>query len=69
MKRELKRALAEAALSDDGSVKGIPFEYALDALAQRWNCPPWVIEQGPIEWLIRGLEFQTLEASVKRKRG
>jgi hypothetical protein len=26
---------------------------------------PWALEQAPAEWLLRGLEFQRLEGSVK----
>ena len=42
----------------------VPYLYALDALAQRWHVHPAELERDP-DWLLRGLEFMRLEASVK----
>lgn len=42
----------------------VPFIYVLDVLAQRWHVPPWVLDDAPVEWLLRGLEFQRIEGPV-----
>jgi len=47
----------------------VPFVYALDALAQRWGIAPWALEEAPLDWIIRGLEFERLEGSTKVTRG
>lgn len=47
-------------------MSGVPLSYQVEALAQRWHVPPWVIEDAPLEWVMRGLEFMRLEGSVKR---
>ena len=62
----LKKAFTRAALGDSGVLTEIPFNYALDLLAQRWHIAPWQLEDAPVEWLIRGLEYERMEASVKR---
>lgn len=59
----LRTALANAAL---GNASEVPFTYALDQLARRWNVPPWALEDAPLDWLVRGLEFARMEGSVKR---
>lgn len=60
----LRTARLRAAGRDDGALFGVPFTYVLDALAQRWGIPPWVLEDAPIDWLIRGLEFLRIEGPV-----
>lgn len=62
-RRQLAEALALVAV-DPEKRPGIPFLYALDQLAQRWHVHPSELERDP-DWLIRGLEFMRLEASVK----
>lgn len=58
----LQTAVVTAALGD-GVAVGIPGSYAIDKLAQRWSVPPWELEAAPDpDWLIRGLEFQRIEA-------
>ena len=54
--------MAASALGKSASV---PYDYAIDALAKRWHVHPSVIEDGDVLWLIRGLEFLRLEASVR----
>ena len=49
-------------------VSDVPFHYVLEYLARRWHIAPWELEDAPIDWLIRGLEYQSLEASVEVKR-
>lgn len=52
----------------------VPFTYALERLAQRWSVAPWELERPPagvdpdahLDWVIRGMEYQRLEGSVKR---
>ena len=58
----LRTAVVTAALGKDGVLQGIPFTYAFDKLAQRWHVAPWVLEEAPVDWLLRGLEFQDIEA-------
>jgi hypothetical protein len=65
----LARALGRAAV--DGSAQPVPFDYALWQLGIRMGVPAWVFEGYPVdappaEWVIRSLEFQRMEASVKR---
>lgn len=45
----------------------MPFTYALEQLAMRWHVAPWVLDEAPVEWIIRGLEFADLE-NVKVNR-
>lgn len=66
--------MANAALGDSGTLHGLPALYAIDLLAQRWGIAPWQITAVPegvdpdehVAWLLRGMEFQRMEASVKR---
>lgn len=67
-RRQLAGALAAVAL-DAEARPGIPYLYALDQLARRWHTRPDLLEEMDPDWLLRGLEFQRLEASVKVKRG
>lgn len=46
----------------------VPFDFALYQLGQRLGVPPWALEDAPLDWLIRCLEFSRMEASVKVKR-
>lgn len=48
-------------------LKGLPFEYRLDLLAQRWHVAPFEIERALADplvqlWVRRGLIFMSLEA-------
>lgn len=54
---------------DANARPSIPYLYALDQLARRWSTRPDLLEEMDTDWLLRGLEFQRLEASVKVKRG
>ena len=75
-RQQLSRSLAAAGLGD-GKPVTVPWDYALDALAKRWNIAPWELEQAPnADWIIRGLYFQKVEAQaqasaarVRSKRG
>lgn len=67
-RRQLAQALAAAAVDPDAR-PGIPYLYAIEQLARRWHTRPDLIETMDPEWLIRGLEFMRMEASVKVKRG
>ena len=67
----LRRALAVGATSD--KPQPVPFDYALWRLAQRMSVPPWVLEghpldQPPVEWVVRCLEFARMESSVTTKK-
>lgn len=62
-RQQLKEALLAVAL-DPEKRPAIPFLYAVDQLAQRWHVHPRELEADP-DWLVRGLEFMRLEASVK----
>lgn len=46
----------------------MPGTYILDQLAQRWHVPPWALEEAPVDWLLRGLEFQRMENVKVTKR-
>jgi hypothetical protein len=51
--------------------QSVPLDYALWALGIRMGVPAWVFEgypvdQPPVEWVIRSMEFARMEASVKR---
>jgi hypothetical protein len=57
--------LANAALGGGGPLKNVPFDYVLEQLAERWHVPPWVVEEAPVEWVLRTLEYRRLEGSVR----
>jgi hypothetical protein len=47
----------------------VPFDYALMRTARRQGVPVWVLEgypvhEPPLEWIIRILEYDRIEASV-----
>lgn len=67
-RRQLATALASVALNPDAR-PAVPYAYALDQLARRWSTRPDELEEMDPEWLLRGLEFQRMEASVKVTRG
>ncbi len=63
----LLRVLPALALGQ--KVSDVPFHYVLDHLARRWHVAPWELEdEAHLDWLIRGLEYESLEASVEVKR-
>jgi len=37
------------------------------AAAREWGVPPWVVEDGPAEWLFRWAEENTLRAELEKK--
>ena len=52
----------------------VPSDYSLWRMALRLGVPPWVFEgypldEPPIEWIVRILEFHSVEQSVKVRRG
>ena len=52
----------------------VPFDYSLWQLGIRMGVPAWVfegypIDQPPIEWIIRSLEYARMDNSVKVTRG
>lgn len=56
-----------------GEPQPVPFDYLLYRTAQRMGIPPWVLEgypidQPPVEWVERVLEFSRLENSVRVSR-
>lgn len=58
---------------EGGPLRGLPFTYEFEQLAQRWHTTPYAIERemdDPLvqEWVRRGLIFQRLEA-VEIRRG
>ena len=67
----LARTLGRAAI--DGTSGPVPSDYALWQLGIRMGVPAWVfegypIDQPPIEWVIRSLEFSRMEASVTTRK-
>jgi hypothetical protein len=65
----LGRALGRAAT--DGTAQPVPIDYALWQLGIRMGVPAWVfeghpIDQPPVEWVIRSLEFSRMEASASK---
>jgi hypothetical protein len=68
----LAQAFAGAAL-DPGSAQSVPFDYQLLLTARSVGIPPWVLEgypidQPPVEWIARLLEFSHLERGVNVTR-
>lgn len=55
-------------------LKGLPFVYRLERLAQRWGVAPYEIERAlddPLvqKWVRRALIFMSLEAVEVKQRG
>lgn len=72
-RRRLSSALLSLAL-DPGVPQSVPFDYSLFRLAQKMNVPPWVMEgyaadRPPLLWLVRVVEFNRMENSVRVRRG
>lgn len=68
-RRQLAEALAAAALDPDSKAR-VPWEYALDLLAQRYHIAPWELEEAPDgAWISAGLLFMRLEGEAQVKRG
>lgn len=63
----LKKALANAALGQDRTLRNVPFNYVLLEIAREWGVAPWVIEDDDraLDWLLRTIEFRRLEGSVR----
>lgn len=67
MRVGLAHALTGAALT--GQPQPIPFEYSLWLTGIRMGVPAWVLEgypldEPPLEWVIRSVEFSRAERSV-----
>ena len=67
-RRALKTALTLAAHDPDSSAS-IPFRYAIDLLERRYGQRPGSARTWPADDLLRALSYQSIEATVKGKRG
>jgi hypothetical protein len=69
LRRELATAIARSLVT--GKPSAVPFEYALEQLAIRYNLAPWELEEDllsgrlDIRWLEQGLMFMEVEQSVR----
>lgn len=46
----------------------VPDWYPILDLAKEWGVPPWVIEDGPADWVIRALTVQRIRSSTTVSR-